>query len=81
MFLSYIEDFDKDQISIRHLEKAIEPVVPLAQTMNEKISKLREWAFSRARLASSVQNNEVLMIEDEEQQIPKTRREVEEDIF
>lgn len=81
LFLSYIEDFDKDQISIRHLEKAIEPVVPLAQTMNEKISKLREWAFSRARLASSVQNNEVLMIKDEEQQIPKTRREVEEDIF
>lgn len=81
LFLSYIEDFDKDQISIKHLEKAIEPVVPLAQTMNEKISKLREWAFSRARLASDVQNKEILETKDNEKEIPKTRREVEEDIF
>jgi ATP-dependent 26S proteasome regulatory subunit len=81
LFLSYIEDIDRNQIAIRHLEKAIEPLVPLAQTMNEKISKLREWAFSRARLASDVQNDETLIVENKEKQIPKTRREVEEDIF
>jgi SpoVK/Ycf46/Vps4 family AAA+-type ATPase len=80
LFLSYVEDFDRKQISIKHLEKAIEPLVPLAQTMNEKISKLREWAFSRARLASKIQNNETLNLENEEK-VPKTKRELEEDIF
>lgn len=81
LFLSYVEDADRTQIAIRHLEKAIEPLVPLAQTMNEKISKLREWAFSRARLASRVKNEEILTTQDDEKQIPKTQREEEENIF
>ncbi|MGB0862645.1 MAG: AAA family ATPase [Saprospiraceae bacterium] len=80
LFLSYIEDDNSSQISIKHLEKAIEPLVPLSQTMSNKINKLRNWASTRARLASENKNNEDL-IETSKSDIPKTKRERNEDIF
>ena len=83
MFLSYIEDPENTQISIRHLEKAIDQIVPLAQTMKKKIDGLREWASTRARPASSERNDEKLVLTetDKENQIVQTKREKEEDIF
>jgi ATP-dependent 26S proteasome regulatory subunit len=84
MFLSYIENPDATQLQVKHLLKALEPIVPLAQTMKIKIDSLREWASSRARPASSEINSEKL-IENEKQEdqvtIKQTRREREEDIF
>ena len=81
MFLSYIENPDNQQISLKHLEKAIEQVVPLSQTMKKKIDGLREWASTRARLASKKGNDEAIVETVDEQKIIKTKREREEDIF
>lgn len=83
MFLSYVENPENTQISIRHLEKAIEQIVPLAQTMKKKIDGLREWATTRARPASSERNNEKLLISEAEKEniLVQTKREKEEDIF
>ncbi|MEZ4921215.1 MAG: AAA family ATPase [Saprospiraceae bacterium] len=83
MFLSYVENPENTQISIRHLEKAIEQIVPLAQTMKKKIDGLREWATTRARPASSERNDEKFAVAESEKetQIVQTRREKEEDIF
>lgn len=83
MFLSYVEDAEKSQISIRHLEKAIEQIVPLAQTMKRKIDGLRDWATTRARPASSERNTEKLEINEQETEtkVVQTKREKEEDIF
>jgi len=81
MFLSYVENPDNQQISVKHLEKAIEQVVPLSQTMKTKIDGLREWASTRARLASKKGNDEAIVETVDEQKITKTKREREEDIF
>jgi ATP-dependent 26S proteasome regulatory subunit len=83
MFLSYVENPENAQISIRHIEKAIEQIVPLAQTMKKKIDGLREWASTRARPASSERNEEKLELTEteKENQIVQTKREKEEDIF
>lgn len=83
MFLSYVEDPDKSQVSIRHLELAINQIVPLAQTMRRKIEGLREWASTRARPASSVKNDEKIETDEkaEETKVVQTKREKEEDIF
>lgn len=81
MFLSYVEDAEKSQISIRHLEKAIEQIVPLAQTMKRKIDGLRDWATTRARPASSERNIEKLETSEQETEVVQTKREKEEDIF
>jgi len=83
MFLSCVEDADKSQISIRHLEIAINQIVPLAQTMRKKIDGLREWASTRARPASSKQNNEKMLTTDKdtETKVVQTKREKQEDIF
>ena len=83
MFLSYVENPENTQISIRHLEKAIGQIVPLAQTMKKKIDGLRDWASTRARPASSERNEEKFMLTEaeKENQITQTKREKEEDIF
>lgn len=81
MFLSYVENPDNQQISLKHLEKAIEQIVPLSQTMKKKIDGLREWASTRARLASKKSNDEAIVETVDEQKITKTKREREEDIF
>jgi hypothetical protein len=57
----------------------MEPIVPLAQTMKNKIDGLREWASTRARPASKQQNTEKL--NDDSKTIKQTKREREEDIF
>jgi len=88
MFLSYVENPNANQISIKHLEQAISQIVPLSQTMKKKIDALRNWASTRARLASSQANNEQMILSENEknenEQIKQTRltkREREEDIF
>jgi ATP-dependent 26S proteasome regulatory subunit len=79
MFLAYIENPDTSQLKIGHLLQAMEPIVPLAQTMKNKIDGLREWASTRARPASKQQNTEKL--NDDSKTIKQTKREREEDIF
>lgn len=84
MFISYIENPDATHVKISHLMKAIEPIVPLAQTMKTKIDGLREWASTRARPASNTTNSEKLKDEVAEQDgktVKQTKREKEEDIF
>ena len=84
MFISYIENPDSTRLTSSHLIKAIEPIVPLAQTMKNKIDGLREWASTRARPASNTTNTEKLKDEekqDEVKSIKQTKREREEDIF
>lgn len=83
MFLSYVDNPESEQISILHLEKAIDQIVPLAQTMKKKIDGLREWASTRARPASAEKNNEKFEVtdSDSDNSIIQTKREKEEDIF
>ena len=50
--------FDEDvDITDKHLVHAAKEIIPLSYTMKEKIDSMREWAESRARSASTV--NEV----------------------
>ena len=84
MFISYIENPDATHVTSSHLMKAIEPIVPLAQTMKNKIDGLREWASTRARPASNT--TDMVKLKDEEKQtevknVKQTKREKEEDIF
>jgi SpoVK/Ycf46/Vps4 family AAA+-type ATPase len=85
MFISYVENPDRQQITINHLETAISQLVPLSQTMKKKIDGLREWASTRARLASSSVNDEKLEScekeDTETKEVKQTKREKEEDIF
>ena len=83
MFLSYVEDSDNSQISMRHLEQATKQIVPLAQTMKRKIDGLREWATTRARPASAERNVEKLEVDEKETEtkVVQTKREKQEDIF
>lgn len=84
MFLSYVENPDNNQVSILHLEEAIREIVPLSQTMRRKIDGLRDWASSRARLASAELNEEKLEVDqNNEDSYEKglTKQEKQEDIF
>lgn len=84
MFLAYIEDSNTPLLEITHIIKAIEPIVPLAQTMKKRIDGLREWASTRARPASVKSNTEQLKDDEGKKQAKKvelTKREREEDIF
>jgi SpoVK/Ycf46/Vps4 family AAA+-type ATPase len=48
--------FNQDEeLKQEHLEKVIETLIPLSQTMEEQIKGIRDWAKLRARRASSVQ--------------------------
>lgn len=80
MFNAYIEDSENPQIKIKHLLDAAELIVPLAITMKNKISDLREWASTRARPASGDSEAEPLEINANEN-ISLTSREKAEDIF
>ncbi|MDR3327335.1 MAG: AAA family ATPase [Prevotellaceae bacterium] len=85
MFLSYVENSDNKQISLEHIKQAIKQIVPLSQTMKIKIDGLREWASTRARLASKKSNDEEIVdtvsTDNEQKPIKKTKREKVEDIF
>lgn len=53
--------FDEGRDLIQEdLELAAMQTVPLAKTMSERISGLRDWAKGRARLASTPENNTVM---------------------
>jgi SpoVK/Ycf46/Vps4 family AAA+-type ATPase len=84
MFIAYNENPNVTQISIKHLEKAIEPIVPLALTMPNQINFLREFGKSkRARPASKEFNEESLQTETEskDNKVVKTKSEKEFDIY
>jgi len=84
MFIAYNQDPNVTQISIKHLETAIEPIVPLAMTMPNQINFLREFGKSkRARPASKEFNEEPLQSETEskDNKVVKTKSEKEFDIY
>ena len=85
MFIAYLEDSENPEISSAHLLQAIKATVPLAKTMRTKINKLREWAKTRARFASSDKNDEdlPLLLNDDKskEEDTRTQREIQEDIF
>lgn len=84
MIFNYNEDRDRHQISIRHLEKALELIVPLSQQMRNKIEGLREKADKRFRPASSTPNDEKLVVEEKDKESYEkklTKQERQEDIF
>lgn len=80
MFMAYLENPDNPNVSMVNLEDAINEVIPLAKTMNTKISRLRQWAKERARLAS-VNINEESLEGIQTGEYSRTKREREENIF
>ena len=59
MFIAYNENPDVKGISLKHLQDAIKPIVPLARTMPNQINFLREFGrTNRARAASRALNDE-----------------------
>jgi SpoVK/Ycf46/Vps4 family AAA+-type ATPase len=44
--------YAKEELTTKHVLKALAETVPLARTMDEQISRLRSWAEGRARNAS-----------------------------
>jgi SpoVK/Ycf46/Vps4 family AAA+-type ATPase len=44
--------YGKEELTTKHVLKALAETVPLAKTMDEQISRLRSWAEGRARNAS-----------------------------
>lgn len=85
MFIAYINNPNSPQITTEDVIEAAANVVPLAQTMKTKIDSLREWAKTRARLASSSANSEevngTVIMGGNTIRIPMTSREKSEDIF
>ncbi len=83
MFIAYNENPDVEQVSMRHLMQAIEPIVPLAKTMANQIKFLREFGKSkRARPASKEPNTEHLATEEEPNKaVIRTKAEREQDIY
>ena len=80
MFKAYIENNDNPEVNLYHLTESAKSIVPLATTMSNKISGLREWAKTRARLASSEANTEKIEVEKSEKD-SRTQRERDDDIF
>ena len=85
MFIAYVNNPNAPCVTTRDLQNAASKIIPLAQTMKTKIDSLRQWAKVRARLASSISNNEAvddsIQMEGQSFRIPKTRTEQSEDIF
>jgi ATP-dependent 26S proteasome regulatory subunit len=52
MYDAYDEGLGKTDITTESLLLAIREVIPLSQTMRERLSEMREWSKSRARRAS-----------------------------
>jgi ATP-dependent 26S proteasome regulatory subunit len=64
MFIAYDENPDVEKITLRHLIEAIEPIIPLAMTMQQQINFLRQFGKSkRARPASKEFNEEEITVE------------------
>ena len=85
MFIAYVNNPHMPCVTTADVLKAASSVVPLAQTMKTKIDSLREWAKTRARLASITSNGEEvdgqITIGGNTVRIPMTSRERNEDIF
>lgn len=78
LFIAYTANENQPVLKSDHIIEAIQPIVPLAQTMRDQISGLREWATNRARPASAATNTEKI---EKRGGILQTKREKEENIF
>lgn len=82
MFIAYAEQPDSPQLMLRHLEQAIEPIVPLARTMPNQVAFLRDFGRSnRARPASSSLNQEGFEAPGEATKPVRTQLEQDMDIY
>lgn len=59
MFTAYSDNPNAPKLTIDHLIKSIESIVPLSRTMNQQIDSLRKWATSRAKPAGSLNTEEL----------------------
>jgi SpoVK/Ycf46/Vps4 family AAA+-type ATPase len=81
MFIAYDENQDVKEITLKHLLAAIEPIIPLAMTMQQQINFLRQFGKSkRARPASKEFNEEEITVE-EGKTVLKTKAEKDFDIY
>lgn len=85
MFIAYVNNPNAPYLTTDDVVKAASTVVPLAQTMKTKIDSLRDWARTRARLASISSNSEevdgTVLLGGNTIRVPMTSRERNEDIF
>lgn len=85
MFIAYVNNPNAPYLTTDDVVKAASTVVPLAQTMKTKIDSLRDWARTRARLASISSNSEevdgTVLLGGNTIRVPMTFRERNEDIF
>lgn len=85
MFIAYVNNPNAPYLTTDDVVKAASTIVPLAQTMKTKIDSLREWARTRARLASISSNSEevdgTVLLGGNTIRVPMTSRERNEDIF
>lgn len=85
MFIAYVNNPNAPYLTTDDVVKAASTVVPLAQTMKTKIDSLRDWARTRARLASISPNSEevdgTVLLGGNTIRVPMTSRERNEDIF
>lgn len=85
MFIAYVNNPNVPVVTTKDLMEAASNVIPLAQTMKNKIDELRKWAKVRARHASSTENSEdvenTISRDGKSFHVPQTRAEKSEDIF
>ena len=67
LYNAYDEGLGETDISTDSMLTAMDEVIPLSQTMRERLSGMREWAKSRARRASPPDADE----QDEEEDSPR----------
>ena len=58
MFLSYVENPNTNQISLKNLLDAIEPITPLSQTMKKKIDVCATGLLHVSKISGNIKNNE-----------------------
>ena len=72
MFIAYSENPANPELQLGHIVKAIKKTVPLAKTMKNQISTLRNIAKTRSFVLASQENTEELSNEINGQKIVLT---------
>lgn len=81
MFIAYDENPDVKEITLKHLLSAIEPIIPLAMTMQPQINFLRQFGKSKRARPASKEFNEESISEEESKNVIKTKTEKDFDIY
>ena len=81
MFIAYDENQDVKEITLKHLLAAIEPIIPLAMTMQQQINFLRQFGKSKRARPASKEFNEEEITDEEGKTVLKTKAEKDFDIY